>query len=427
MKRKLLKQMGREWSGNLWLVLELTIVATVLWVLFGTLAPVWRKGMQPRGFEVADVYTANFWVQPENSPTYVPYDSLTHTKQSEIDRLLTQLRANPYVEAVGLGDNGMPYSSAYYGAWLIDVDRCDFDSGRVVRTPVNLRYISPDAAKVLQLKGLNGETPEQVAEAIERGEIVLGPLDLMEQTTDTNIVHPEALRGVEVYQGRDTAIRRRVSNLMVQGVVRDDYEVKQSGDAFVKLEEAPRELLVRVKPGTGREFLESLTAAETTSGNLYLGGWSSLERQREIQHSVQAAMRRDQVLFSVFLLAVVFMGFLGTFWFRTQQRVGEIAVRKVCGATDRQIFRRMLAEAMLLLGVAAVPAVVCCTLIYKKLITGQRSAQELYSLFCGYQSWALWSAAVITLTLMVLVIVAAIWFPARNAMKVDPASALKNL
>ena len=52
-----------------------------------------------------------------------------------------------------------------------------------------------------------------------------------------------------------------------------------------------------------------------------------------------------------FLLLNNFLGLLGTFWFRTQQRRSEIALHKAHGATDRAIFSRLLSEGILLLAI----------------------------------------------------------------------------
>lgn len=58
-----------------------------------------------------------------------------------------------------------------------------------------------------------------------------------------------------------------------------------------------------------------------------------------------------------FLLLNIFLGLLGTFWFRTQQRRGEIALMKSLGGTDHSIFVRQLAEGLILLVVATIPAI----------------------------------------------------------------------
>lgn len=423
MKRKLLKQMRREWGGNFWLVLELIIVGTVIWTITSMLAPMMRRGAQPLGLDISDVYMARIETKPENSPTYVAYDSLNHTQQSEVSRLLTNLRSNPYVELAGRGEGASPYSYNYNGSWLIDIAATQ-DSAKFIATQVNVRRMTPETLRILRLQGARGETTGQLAQALERGDVILSTTDELPD----GVVAPDRMLGKDVYFYPDSSHIVRTAAVMSSPVPRDDYEPRYNADAIAPLQpDELGELYVRLKPGTGQEFIESLTADQTSAGNIYVSTWKSLERQREIVGSVQANLRRNQIMLSVFLLAVVFMGFLGTFWFRTQQRVGEIAMRKVCGATDSQIFRRMLSEACTLLAIAAVPTALLCCLIHDKLLVKDGNIERIKAMFYGYHEWGIWTASIGTLLLMLLIIVAAIWYPARKAMKVDPASALKDL
>lgn len=118
------------------------------------------------------------------------------------------------------------------------------------------------------------------------------------------------------------------------------------------------------------------------------------------------------------MLLVIFLGFLGTFWFRTQQRVPEIAVRKVNGATKGDIFRRLLGEGMILLAVSVVPALVVGYYFLQSdiapdFVRGRHIGDMVYG-------------ALTTVTVLVIMIVCGIYFPARVAMNINPAEALKD-
>jgi putative ABC transport system permease protein len=113
----------------------------------------------------------------------------------------------------------------------------------------------------------------------------------------------------------------------------------------------------------------------------------------------------------------VFLGFLGSFWFRTQQRVPEIALRKVNGATQWQIFSRLISEGFLMLLIAAV----IFTPIYFSVIFS--SIPDIIMKFDSQTPNFI--AYFVTLLILAVMIVAGIWFPARKAMKVEPANALK--
>lgn len=54
----------------------------------------------------------------------------------------------------------------------------------------------------------------------------------------------------------------------------------------------------------------------------------------------------------------IFLGVIGTFWFRTQHRRREVALRMAMGSSRRGIFLRLMGEGILLLTVAAIPALI---------------------------------------------------------------------
>ena len=119
-----------------------------------------------------------------------------------------------------------------------------------------------------------------------------------------------------------------------------------------------------------------------------------------------------------FLLLNFFLGLLGTFWFRTQQRVSEIAIRMVNGATRSSIFGRLIGEGLLILTVVTVVAIGFDILI---------SYLELNQWLNGnkYLSWGRTSLCVlISYVLMAIMISVGIAFPAYRAMHIQPTEAL---
>ena len=123
----------------------------------------------------------------------------------------------------------------------------------------------------------------------------------------------------------------------------------------------------------------------------------------------------------LFLLANVFLGLLGTFWYRTRTRVSEIALRKTLGATNSSVFRPLMAEGFTLLGIAVVIAAIIVGVLVKLEIANMQ--------FYGYEALdthAVVVNAVASLLMLAAVIAIGIWIPARSAMKVDPAISLRS-
>ena len=113
----------------------------------------------------------------------------------------------------------------------------------------------------------------------------------------------------------------------------------------------------------------------------------------------------------------IFLGVIGTFWFRTQQRRREVALRMAMGSSRQGVFLRLMSEGILLLTLAAVPAVIIAFNVgMAELVDVEKTSFRRRGVFLA--------AVVATWSLMAVMIVAGIWYPARGAMKVQPAEAL---
>lgn len=130
-----------------------------------------------------------------------------------------------------------------------------------------------------------------------------------------------------------------------------------------------------------------------------------------------------QTVVVVFLLVNVFLGLIGTFWFRTRRRRNEIALRLAMGSTKKQIFCLLMGEGLLLLTLVTLPAMIVCynvgiaefTMGHTELITTWPVKWSFLRFLLG--SLGAW-------LLIALMVVIGIWFPARQAIKIQPAEAL---
>ena len=141
---------------------------------------------------------------------------------------------------------------------------------------------------------------------------------------------------------------------MIQQIRRSEYEPSWAGGINYPLdEEGDRWGVVGlgVKAGREMQFKEDFRNNENLRKyrNVYLSDMKRLVDIRTLtQHNDEIKIRMFSSLM-IFLLVTVFLGIAGTFWFRVQQRVSEIAIRKVNGATRMDVFRRILSEGTILL------------------------------------------------------------------------------
>ena len=123
-----------------------------------------------------------------------------------------------------------------------------------------------------------------------------------------------------------------------------------------------------------------------------------------------------RVLLTVFFLLNLFLGVIGTFWFRIEYRREELGLRMALGASRRKIQQWLLWESVCLFAVAFVPALLVCLNIYRMDLL----ATENMDLTVG--RFLLDTA--LSLLLLLPVILLATWYPAHRSAKIEPAEAL---
>ncbi|MDE6248470.1 MAG: hypothetical protein K2M29_02025 [Paramuribaculum sp.] len=406
MKRKLLSQMCNEWRSNIWLSIELIIVSVVLWVIFMFLSWMTYISLREKGYTTDDIYVAEMKWIPDGANTYVPYDS-AHSYTSDMQLLEQHIEQMPYVKYVGRGSNALPFNFNYHGSQFQTLDA---DSTSIAYYG-NRRFMTADALRAIELRGRHGETTEQLIEMAKRGDLLFSDGDYHEWKIEDFI-------GKEVIMGSDSSSIRRVA-AEIYPIPRSDYETTWGGTVVTLINDNDwaQQMIIKVKSGAGKRFEEAMTANEMRLGNVYLSNLRSIEKERK---SVEIEVKRTRYsmgICAVFLMAVIFMGFLGTFWFRIQQRVPEIALRMVNGATRGDIFRRLLTEGFVMLISSTVIAVIIEILLckYEVVIVNLVDIKRLSPV------WGM-AETFVALALMVL---AGICIPARKAMSINPAEALK--
>lgn len=411
MKRALLKQMRKEWRDNVWLIIELTIVIIAIWVICAVLYAYIQGLFVPKGFNPNDVYTLTNNSVPKASDDYI--DGLeTEDYYGDFKILLNNLRKNPNVEEVAVHWNGVPYNYNFSGQQLHLADEID-----TIGYYGNVRTVTPEYIKAMGITSKTGATEEQLIEMLRNGNVLI---------SDDNVEWEEAgldvysLKGKKVILSKDSANVMRVGDI-IQKVRRTDYELSWGGSIIRPMDEKKvwGPVAVRVKPGKGKAFEEDFRndVSLRKLRNVYLSDLKSLDYIKEAcQRSVEVDLRLYTVMV-LFLLMTVFLGLLGTFWFRMQQRVSEIAIRKVVGAKKGEVFRRILSEGMILLAAAAILA---SAIVWPFIFF----TSEFINL--GYSNTLVFVIELITIFLVAIGIVLSLWWPAKKAMAIEPAIAIKD-
>lgn len=413
MKRNLLTQIKNEWRDNLWLVIALTIVTGLIWIAAIIFYTNVKACFLPRGFSYENVFTLSVQKLSQKSPYYtaIEEENEDERRQAYYDdfrSLLIRLKENPNVENVGFHWGATPYSMNYSGFSLTRTDIKD-----TIPYTGNRRSCSPEVIDVLGYESMTGKTTEQLVEMVRRGEVLVSDNKVYEENGG-NVMD---LIGKTVFMGNDSSMTYKVGDV-IRNVRRMDYEDSWGGTIINPLnEDTPwGDVVIKVRDGHDHRFKEDFKADGELrrQRNVYLSDLTKLADTRTVVQRPMDTSQHILVSLMTFLLLTIFLGLLGTFWFRMQQRVGEIAIRKVSGATKGDIFRRVISEGLILLCVASLTVSVIIW-PFSRFFTGM--------FYCSYTE--LFVFEIIAICMVASGIVLSLWYPAWRAMRIEPAIALK--
>jgi putative ABC transport system permease protein len=192
-----------------------------------------------------------------------------------------------------------------------------------------------------------------------------------------------------------------------------------------------REICIRVKPEADKNFIKQFTKDmrnQLEVGHYFLASVVPFEKIREdsLYWSGYTGNSQSVYSISVFLIANIFIGIVGTFWFRTQSRKSDIGLRIALGSTKAGIRNLFIGETLVILLLASIIATIVCINITMVDIledigvpvveeTGGKRNISRYLINYG-----------ITFASLAIIAVIAVWYPARKASMIQPAEALKD-
>lgn len=427
--KSILTQIYNEWRSNLFLLVELLLVFAVLWYVVDWVAVTARVYRAPMGFDTEHCYNLSFNTL---TPQSALYDSQL-TAEDDIDALLEiveRLRHRPGVESVTVSQNCFPYNEGSNSIRFYVQDTVGVTAWQI--------WSDPEFYRVFRLSAVPGMETDAGAPAY--APLVAGISDrtivvssnVTDRYPELGLSDARPLLGLEVplydpnvnYHFRIAAIGQpvRSNHFTTTGQWGGAYVgVTLNRDALVDELGSPRyvQVSLRLHPDADHDFPEALLQDADhlyRVGNVYLLDVQSFHQLRHINELEDVNEVRTNICILAFLLLNIFLGVIGTFWFRTQHRRREVALRMAMGSSRRAIFLRLMTEGILILTLAAVPAtVIALNVGIAELVDVSKMA---------FTSGRFLSAVLITWLLMALMIIVGIWYPARKAMQLQPAEAL---
>lgn len=418
MIKLMLKQIWNERKSNAWLWAELLVVFVALWFVIDWSYVYIHTYYLPKGFNIENTYELRFNELTPQSANYIPVDQKTTTDGEDFLAVAERLRHHPDIEYVCIALHSAPYNGSNSGS--------DFRQDSVYISSLR-RICTPDFFNVFQYQNLDGSGSQSLVDALEENTIVV-PSNYFEKR------YPEGknLLKQEFFWGRDSTTAYRVA-AVTQPVRYSDFSpnggwsgnyvaILLGNNSFDGLKGADYtyyEICIRTRPGTSPEFAEELMKDAPrlyNVGNCYI---QSIQSYDDIRHGFQlddVNALKKRAFIMLFLLVNIFLGIIGTFWYRTQQRRSELGLRIALGSSLPKLNRLLISEGMILLLLAVIPALVICYHI------GKAELSDAWQMEWGMERFM--PGVLITLLLMILMIVIGIWYPAYKAMKIQPAEAL---
>lgn len=419
--KQLFKQIYNERRSNAFLWIELLLVFVVLWYIVDLVYVTLHVYYQPMGFNIENTYILRMNRLTDKSTEFNPELTIKDDIIA-LKKIADRLSHRPEVESVCISQNSIPYNEGCSGASF------RFPDNDTVWVGTMDRWATPEYYKVFRFRNVDGSGHESLVKALEKNTIIV-PVDVADYYPNATF-HGKDLLGKEVRMGdannRIAALTEPVrydhfsiAGKPYTGTYIGTYLSDEQLDTFGNV--AYLELSLRVHEGTDNRFMERLMDDADRLyqvGNVYILDISPLSKVRVASEIDNENELRTQFCILFFLLLNIFLGVIGTFWFRTQQRRSEVALRMAMGADRRNIFRRLIMEGISLLTMSAVPAI---------LITFNIGYAELVDISqMPFTISRFLIATLLTYFLMVVMIFFGVLYPALQAMKVQPAEALRD-
>lgn len=414
MWRQIFHQIWNQRRANAWLWAELTLVTVILWYGIDLMYNYESAAWQPKGYDTDCVFDLTV----ETKPLEVIEDADNKRAGEDFTYLYNLVKDYPGVEEICAYYGSVPYS----GENMVEGYAPHTDSTHVVQCYI--RYVTPSYFKVFRLKPVAGVLDEAHWSQGEYPMPVLMSADLAD-----SLFHPrtpaDAL-GKTCFNPYWMQTQNPVTNYRVMAVLPrhklDDY---QRYEPFIYLPQDKalfwQHVAIRVSPDHVAGFAERFRRDMQPvfdRGIFYLNQICSYADMKAAYDVEQGTVNYLNTVYAVsaFFLFNVLLCIVATFWYRTRKRRCEIALRMAVGSTPRQVCLQLICEGLALLFAAALPALFIALNLQLTDLTVHTLADVSAGRFAV--------CFVAALCLLAVVIALGVWYPARQAMRIQPAEAL---
>ena len=418
MIKNILTQIWNQRRANIWLLAELIIVFVLFWFCVDILYGLVFARLQPKGYDQAHVYKMTVKARSDQFVKIQDADSVAHFWWQPLSEMTKRFRQYPGVESVCTSFGTEAYSNnTMFQGYHIDGDTSNIYGA-------NIRYVDAEYIHTFNIPMLhdnpdlrnkrNWNATSNVKPAIVSAELadsLWGTTNVMGKTFSDYYEPDLHYKVIAISVPQKNSDYNRY----------EPYIITPYPD-WTNNNQAIPSIYIRVKADMDntefpKQFIK-IMSEKLHIAPFYLFSIESMNDYKRLEDARQGITSEvnNTVLMMSFFAFNVFLGLLGTFWFRTNSRRGEIAIRMAMGSSKKQIATHFFSEGILLLAIASVPAAIISLNIW--------NADLTVTLHTDATVLRLTITLLITFILLTIITLIGIWIPARKATHILPAEAL---
>ena len=419
MVRHIFKIIWNERKTNSWIILEYVLVFCILWFCCDYLYYIGKSYYEPLGFDINNTYSIRMVEkQPNEYPPDYEIKEITEEENYSYAMTLTErLKQYTGIEYVSLSSASMPYSySSTYSSFLINSD--------TILQGFRMRYVSSEFFDVFRIKLTKGNVFDWKDPA-SKNQVLISP--------DRNgyFGKTPSYPVSEVYK---LAYKEELYTIIgVTEKLKSRFLEKYENTIFTPSERrmirVNTEIAIRIHPNAAKGFEERFTKDMKEQLNIgpykfvEISSIKALQNSNMEQSGINDNLKSVYII-TLFLIINIFLGIIGTFWYRTESRKSDIGLRIALGSSKRKIKTFLYTETIFLLTISAFIGVnICVNIGQTDLLTAlgipkanhEQIGAGIEQYFINFGLTFLFLAAISLL---------AVWYPARQSSNMHPAEAL---
>ena len=365
------------------------------------------------GFRTKGLLTAVIY-PPSNrgSWTMEEFNSMIEKQKSNAEVVKQRLMALPYLKGITLYN---------------DIFNTDANVKLANGDNIDIMYITGDAARMYVLTLIEGKLPN---DTLSRHDYVCVANESAIRSLGIKDIATDQVQFADRIWWGDGVDRNYNPPYRIVGVVRDFDNGRQSEpvkplllmfetwqkdyDILDPYQMEGRNFLLDIAEGHEDDIIRELTALEKELFGTSELHYQWVEDKRLELYKEDQRTARIFVTFSLLAIAVTCLGVLGLMMFDVRRRFREIALRKVNGATFRDIALLLSRRYLIIFGIAALASLPVSLLVIHRLMAS-------YTIRTSFAWWIPLVSIVLILALCALTL----WYQVWKATRIKPYQVLK--